>query len=300
LTLRVTAQLPRAPTTSFSVRGDVAEVHLASSASPRRGESQRRHAPEGSQRLEPPASHSPRRCELGCRIFIGDADKWHHTPLDRALIERLRREGFAGATSGRSSRSPSSTSAHARSLTSESRASRVPPGSPSRCAMRRRLASDRASSSAIATTSTDRHSIALLAALALGSSRHPFGLRARARSANAFSGACDERGSTTSSFSASTTCSPCSSSTRLRAALKHIGTFGANATLATTTEAHTPSQRSRPRSGTARCRRGYGGLRRIGSQVLRHTFCSHLAMRGAPPKAIQELAGHSTLAMTLR
>jgi integrase len=41
-------------------------------------------------------------------------------------------------------------------------------------------------------------------------------------------------------------------------------------------------------------------LRRIGSHVLRHTFCSHLAMRGAPPKAIQELAGHSTLAMTLR
>lgn len=32
------------------------------------------------------------------RIFIGDADKWHHTPLYRALLERLRREGFAGAT----------------------------------------------------------------------------------------------------------------------------------------------------------------------------------------------------------
>lgn len=32
------------------------------------------------------------------RIFIGDADKWHHQPLDRALIERLRREGFAGVT----------------------------------------------------------------------------------------------------------------------------------------------------------------------------------------------------------
>jgi len=32
------------------------------------------------------------------RIFIGDSDKWHHHPLDRALIERLRREGFAGAT----------------------------------------------------------------------------------------------------------------------------------------------------------------------------------------------------------
>jgi PII-like signaling protein len=32
------------------------------------------------------------------RIFIGDGDKWHHTPLDRALLERLRKEGFAGAT----------------------------------------------------------------------------------------------------------------------------------------------------------------------------------------------------------
>jgi PII-like signaling protein len=32
------------------------------------------------------------------RVFIGDADKWHHQPLHRALLERLRREGFAGAT----------------------------------------------------------------------------------------------------------------------------------------------------------------------------------------------------------
>lgn len=46
------------------------------------------------------------------------------------------------------------------------------------------------------------------------------------------------------------------------------------------------------------CKRA--GLRAIGSHVLRHTFCSHLAMRGAAPKAIQELAGHSTLSMTLR
>jgi integrase len=30
-----------------------------------------------------------------------------------------------------------------------------------------------------------------------------------------------------------------------------------------------------------------------GPHILRHTFCSHLAMRGAPAKAIQELAGHS-------
>ncbi|HLK35905.1 MAG TPA: DUF190 domain-containing protein [Polyangiaceae bacterium] len=32
------------------------------------------------------------------RIFIGDSDKWRHVPLDRALLERLRGEGFAGAT----------------------------------------------------------------------------------------------------------------------------------------------------------------------------------------------------------
>jgi len=34
--------------------------------------------------------------------------------------------------------------------------------------------------------------------------------------------------------------------------------------------------------------------------ILRHTFCSHLAMRGAPTKAIQELAGHENLMTTSR
>ncbi len=37
-----------------------------------------------------------------------------------------------------------------------------------------------------------------------------------------------------------------------------------------------------------------------GVHVLRHTFCSHLAMRGAPAKAIQELAGHKDLSTTQR
>ena len=32
------------------------------------------------------------------RIFIGESDQWHHRPLHRALLERLRAEGFAGAT----------------------------------------------------------------------------------------------------------------------------------------------------------------------------------------------------------
>ena len=37
-----------------------------------------------------------------------------------------------------------------------------------------------------------------------------------------------------------------------------------------------------------------------GLHILRHTFCSHLAMRGAPAKAIQELAGHADLTTALR
>lgn len=37
-----------------------------------------------------------------------------------------------------------------------------------------------------------------------------------------------------------------------------------------------------------------------GIHVLRHTFCSHLAMHGAPARAIQELAGHKDLSMTQR
>src|SRR6266446_114631 len=42
------------------------------------------------------------------------------------------------------------------------------------------------------------------------------------------------------------------------------------------------------------------GLPQAGVHVLRHTFCSHLAMRGAPARAIQELAGHANLATTQR
>jgi integrase len=41
-------------------------------------------------------------------------------------------------------------------------------------------------------------------------------------------------------------------------------------------------------------------LAKSGVHRLRHTFCSHLAMRGAPARAIQELAGHMDLATTQR
>ena len=47
-------------------------------------------------------------------------------------------------------------------------------------------------------------------------------------------------------------------------------------------------------------RRRRAGLYNNGPHMLRHTFCSHLAMRGAPARAIQELAGHADLTTTQR
>ena len=39
-------------------------------------------------------------------------------------------------------------------------------------------------------------------------------------------------------------------------------------------------------------------LSRGGVHIMRHTFRSHLAMRGAPARAIQDVAGHRELGMT--
>jgi site-specific recombinase XerD len=41
-------------------------------------------------------------------------------------------------------------------------------------------------------------------------------------------------------------------------------------------------------------------LNASGVHRLRHTFCSHLSMRGAPARAIQDLAGHQDLTTTQR
>ncbi len=51
-----------------------------------------------------------------------------------------------------------------------------------------------------------------------------------------------------------------------------------------------PLRRARMRSGVAH----------FGWHALRHTFASHLTMRGVPLKAVQELLGHSTIEMTMR
>jgi integrase len=42
------------------------------------------------------------------------------------------------------------------------------------------------------------------------------------------------------------------------------------------------------------------GIRHIGWHTFRHTFASHLAMRGAPLGAVQALLGHSTITTTMR
>lgn len=42
------------------------------------------------------------------------------------------------------------------------------------------------------------------------------------------------------------------------------------------------------------------GLPAKGPHILRHTFCSHLAMKGAPARAIQKLAGHQSVVTTER
>ncbi len=42
------------------------------------------------------------------------------------------------------------------------------------------------------------------------------------------------------------------------------------------------------------------GLRKIGWHTLRHTFASHLAMKGVPMTAVQQLMGHSNITTTMR
>jgi site-specific recombinase XerD len=43
-----------------------------------------------------------------------------------------------------------------------------------------------------------------------------------------------------------------------------------------------------------------GQLVETGAHILRHAFCSHLTMLGAPARSIQELAGHQDIRTTQR
>jgi integrase len=50
----------------------------------------------------------------------------------------------------------------------------------------------------------------------------------------------------------------------------------------------------------AQHRTSRAALQGSGPHRLRHSFCSHLAMRGAAPRAIQEMAGHANVTTTQR
>jgi site-specific recombinase XerD len=61
----------------------------------------------------------------------------------------------------------------------------------------------------------------------------------------------------------------------------------------------TPMSEQTLRSWVAAAQRKANLRANGGKHILRHTFCSHLAMRGATVIAIKELAGHRSLRTTM-
>ncbi|NRD62034.1 tyrosine-type recombinase/integrase [Corallococcus exiguus] len=60
-----------------------------------------------------------------------------------------------------------------------------------------------------------------------------------------------------------------------------------------------PSLSALARSPSTETRNWPASIASAGPPV-RHTFASHLVMRGVPLKAVQELLGHATIDMTMR
>ena len=63
---------------------------------------------------------------------------------------------------------------------------------------------------------------------------------------------------------------------------------------------NTPMSEQTLRSWVAAAQRKANLRDNGGKHILRHTFCSHLAMRGASVMDIQRLAGHRQLSTTMR
>jgi len=85
-----------------------------------------------------------------------------------------------------------------------------------------------------------------------------------------------------------------------RAAVEALGVLGIKRLHAPVTDGGGRSFTQKMVRGRVRLAERRAGLQPKGVHVLRHTFCSHLAMHGAPAKAIQELAGHGNLSTTQR
>jgi len=76
--------------------------------------------------------------------------------------------------------------------------------------------------------------------------------------------------------------------------------YGQRRVLHVPREDGTPVSQQTVRSWMAAAQKRAGFKLTRALHILRHTFCSHLAMRGVSPLSIKELAGHRSLRTTMR